>query len=92
MLNQDQPMVESKDTLSEIEILYLQFSFDEMPSDPIDKLQGVTVASAGTQLTVIPSLKDKLEQGLLFVADHLLNCYSPDVSTCLTRLCVHVYV
>ncbi|CAB1347999.1 unnamed protein product [Coregonus sp. 'balchen'] len=83
---QDQAQVEAKDALSEIESMYLQFSFDEMPSDPMVK---VTVSSADTQLTVVPSLKHKLEQGLLSVADHLLNCYSPDSQTtppeCLVR-------
>uniref|UniRef100_A0A8C7SVX0 non-specific serine/threonine protein kinase n=1 Tax=Oncorhynchus mykiss TaxID=8022 RepID=A0A8C7SVX0_ONCMY len=75
-----------KGSLSEIESMYLQFSFDEMPSNPMVK---VMVSSAGTQLTVVPSLKHKLEQGLLSVADHLLNCYSPDSQTtppeCLVR-------
>lgn len=75
-----QEQVEVKGSLSEIESMYLQFSFDEMPSNPMVK---VMVSSAGTQLTVVPSLKHKLEQGLLSVADHLLNCYSPDVSECL---------
>uniref|UniRef100_A0A8C8LMB5 non-specific serine/threonine protein kinase n=1 Tax=Oncorhynchus tshawytscha TaxID=74940 RepID=A0A8C8LMB5_ONCTS len=78
--------VEVKGSLSEIESMYLQFSFDEMPSNPMAK---VMVSSAGTQLTVVPSLKHKLEQGLLSVADHLLNCYSPDSQTtppeCLVR-------
>lgn len=39
--------------------------------------------SAGGQFTVVSSLKKKLEQSLLCVADTLLNCYSPDVG----RLC-----
>uniref|UniRef100_A0A6Q2YDU3 Telomere-length maintenance and DNA damage repair domain-containing protein n=1 Tax=Esox lucius TaxID=8010 RepID=A0A6Q2YDU3_ESOLU len=76
--------------LSEIESLYLQFSFDEMPSEKDGmKLNGVRESSADTQHTVVPSLKNKLEQGLLSVADHLLNCYSPDSQTtppeCLVR-------
>ncbi|KAM9452589.1 serine-protein kinase ATM isoform 3-T3 [Salvelinus alpinus] len=83
---QDQTQVEVKGALSEIESMYLQFSFDEMPSNPMVKEM---VSSAGTQLTVVPSLKHKLEQGLLSVADHLLNCYSPDSQTtppeCLVR-------
>uniref|UniRef100_A0A4W5QBE2 non-specific serine/threonine protein kinase n=1 Tax=Hucho hucho TaxID=62062 RepID=A0A4W5QBE2_9TELE len=81
---QDQAQVEVKDAMSEIESMYLQFSFDEMPSNPMVK---VMVSSAGTQLTVVPSLKHKLEQGLLSVADHLLNCYSPDTTPpeCLVR-------
>uniref|UniRef100_A0A6Q2WZM3 non-specific serine/threonine protein kinase n=1 Tax=Esox lucius TaxID=8010 RepID=A0A6Q2WZM3_ESOLU len=81
---------EAKDALSEIESLYLQFSFDEMPSEKDGmKLNGVRESSADTQHTVVPSLKNKLEQGLLSVADHLLNCYSPDSQTtppeCLVR-------
>uniref|UniRef100_A0A8C7HPN6 non-specific serine/threonine protein kinase n=1 Tax=Oncorhynchus kisutch TaxID=8019 RepID=A0A8C7HPN6_ONCKI len=81
---QEQAQVEVKGSLSEIESMYLQFSFDEMPSNPMAK---VMVSSAGTQLTVVPSLKHKLEQGLLSVADHLLNCYSPDTTPpeCLVR-------
>uniref|UniRef100_A0A8C8F0Y4 non-specific serine/threonine protein kinase n=1 Tax=Oncorhynchus tshawytscha TaxID=74940 RepID=A0A8C8F0Y4_ONCTS len=85
-LSAKQAQVEVKGSLSEIESMYLQFSFDEMPSNPMAK---VMVSSAGTQLTVVPSLKHKLEQGLLSVADHLLNCYSPDSQTtppeCLVR-------
>uniref|UniRef100_A0A4W5QBQ1 non-specific serine/threonine protein kinase n=1 Tax=Hucho hucho TaxID=62062 RepID=A0A4W5QBQ1_9TELE len=85
-LSANQAQVEVKDAMSEIESMYLQFSFDEMPSNPMVK---VMVSSAGTQLTVVPSLKHKLEQGLLSVADHLLNCYSPDSQTtppeCLVR-------
>uniref|UniRef100_A0A674EXF0 non-specific serine/threonine protein kinase n=1 Tax=Salmo trutta TaxID=8032 RepID=A0A674EXF0_SALTR len=85
-LSANQAQVEVKGALSEIESMYLQFSFDEMPSNLMVK---VMVSSAGTQLTVVPSLKHKLEQGLLSVADHLLNCYSPDSQStppeCLVR-------
>ncbi|XP_019903465.2 serine-protein kinase ATM isoform X2 [Esox lucius] len=89
-MTQDQAQKEAKDALSEIESLYLQFSFDEMPSEKDGmKLNGVRESSADTQHTVVPSLKNKLEQGLLSVADHLLNCYSPDSQTtppeCLVR-------
>ncbi|KAK6296642.1 hypothetical protein J4Q44_G00327840 [Coregonus suidteri] len=34
---QDQAQVKAKDALSEIESMYLQFSFDEMPSDPMSQ-------------------------------------------------------
>uniref|UniRef100_A0A6Q2X681 non-specific serine/threonine protein kinase n=1 Tax=Esox lucius TaxID=8010 RepID=A0A6Q2X681_ESOLU len=87
-MTQDQAQKEAKDALSEIESLYLQFSFDEMPSEKDGmKLNGVRESSADTQHTVVPSLKNKLEQGLLSVADHLLNCYSPDTTPpeCLVR-------
>uniref|UniRef100_A0A8C7HKU0 non-specific serine/threonine protein kinase n=1 Tax=Oncorhynchus kisutch TaxID=8019 RepID=A0A8C7HKU0_ONCKI len=58
-------------------------------TDKFNHIVIMMVSSAGTQLTVVPSLKHKLEQGLLSVADHLLNCYSPDSQTtppeCLVR-------
>ncbi|XP_063061017.1 serine-protein kinase ATM [Engraulis encrasicolus] len=67
-------------TLSEIEALFLQFSFDDVPACPSPG----TVADAedgpskGPQLTLVPELRVRLEQSLLAMTDHLLNCYSPE--------------
>lgn len=42
--------------------------------------ESVKAASTDGQFAAAPGLRNKLEQSLLFVADNLLNCYSPDVS------------
>ncbi|KAJ8400321.1 hypothetical protein AAFF_G00397040 [Aldrovandia affinis] len=72
---------EVKDTLSEIENLYLQFTFDETLPAPAVNAGGVAVCPAVARIAVIPALRDRMEQSLLSVVDHLLNCYSPDSQT-----------
>ncbi|KAJ7995488.1 hypothetical protein DPEC_G00245090 [Dallia pectoralis] len=87
-MTQDQSPKDPKDDLREIESLYLQFSFDETPADKErTKLDSATESSGDTEHTVVPSLKNNLEKRLLAVADHLLNCYSPDTTPpeCLVR-------
>ncbi|KAI1893429.1 hypothetical protein AGOR_G00123630 [Albula goreensis] len=69
---------ESEDTLSQIESLYLQFTFDEMPSANTVEVGGATVHPADPPVTVVPGQRERVEQNLQSVADHLLNCYSPD--------------
>uniref|UniRef100_A0A672H788 non-specific serine/threonine protein kinase n=1 Tax=Salarias fasciatus TaxID=181472 RepID=A0A672H788_SALFA len=61
----------------EIERLYLQFSFDTLPSE-LRPASESTKTSADCEFAVVPGLRSKLEQSLLCVADNLLNCYSPD--------------
>lgn len=77
--SQEQASHNAKDSLAEMERLYLQFSFDMLPSDMRGTDEQV-VASAKCQFAAVPALRNKLEQSLLCVADNLLNCYSPDVS------------
>ncbi|KAM3874841.1 serine-protein kinase ATM [Diretmus argenteus] len=77
-LSKEQASTEAKDNLVEIERLYLQFSFDALPSEFRGKDEKVKLVSADGQLPAVPSLRNKLEQSLLCMADNLLNCYSPD--------------
>ena len=80
ILTQEQASPEPKDpTLVEIERLYQQFSF-EAPTPEV-RVKNQTVAVTSSQLPLVPSLRDKLQQSLLGVADNLLHCYSPDVSS-----------
>nr|XP_046246217.1 serine-protein kinase ATM isoform X2 [Scatophagus argus] len=85
----EQTSSNAKDNLEEIERLYLQFSFSTLPSVTQGTDGAVRTASAGGQFTAVPSLRSKLEQSLLCVADNLLNCYSPDSQStppeCLVR-------
>ena len=78
-LFQEQAGGESEGPLAEIERLYLLFSFDELPSEIEDKAAS-PVPNDG-HIPVVPSLKEKMEQLLLGVANNVLNCYSPDVSS-----------
>ncbi|XP_034724062.1 serine-protein kinase ATM [Etheostoma cragini] len=87
-LFQEQTSSKAKD-LEEIERLYLQFSFNTLPSAMQKTDKSVTMASSGGQFTAVPCLRNKLELSLLCVADTLLNCYSPDSQStppeCLVR-------
>ncbi|XP_033952949.1 serine-protein kinase ATM [Pseudochaenichthys georgianus] len=75
---QEQTSSNSKDNLEEIERLYLQFSFNTLPS-PLQEFDGsVKTSETDGQFAVVPGLRNKLEQSLLCVADNLLNCFSPD--------------
>ncbi|KAG5269701.1 hypothetical protein AALO_G00205070 [Alosa alosa] len=64
--------------LSEVEGLYLQFSFDDAPPCAPHGVDAGGVAPKDPQLTLVPELRTRLERSLLSVADHLLNCYSPE--------------
>ncbi|XP_054470748.1 LOW QUALITY PROTEIN: serine-protein kinase ATM [Anoplopoma fimbria] len=79
----------AKDNLEEIERLYLQFSFNTLPSPRRDNCESVTTAVTDGNFAAAPSLRNKLEESLLCVADNLLNCYSPDSQStppeCLVR-------
>ncbi|KAK0156293.1 Serine-protein kinase ATM [Merluccius polli] len=88
ILTQEQASPEPKDpTLVEIARLYQQFSF-EAPTPEV-RVINQTVAVTSSQLPLVPSLRDKLQQSLLGVADNLLHCYSPDSQStapeCLVR-------
>uniref|UniRef100_A0A672H796 non-specific serine/threonine protein kinase n=1 Tax=Salarias fasciatus TaxID=181472 RepID=A0A672H796_SALFA len=76
-MTHDQMSRNSKTSLEEIERLYLQFSFDTLPSE-LRPASESTKTSADCEFAVVPGLRSKLEQSLLCVADNLLNCYSPD--------------
>ncbi|XP_023669570.2 serine-protein kinase ATM [Paramormyrops kingsleyae] len=79
-----------KEDLCEMERMYLQFSFDEELC-PAVKLTSTASLSGDPQVTVVQGLKDKVQKDLLFVADNLLNCYSPESQStppeCLVRCC-----
>lgn len=66
--------------MEEIERLYLQICCDAPPSASPGNRQPVDTPPAAGQFAAVPPLRNKVEQLLLGVADHLLNCYSPDVS------------
>lgn len=77
----DRPAVmEARTQLNEIETLYLQVSFDDVASQCAVKEDGIRTCREKPQLTVIDSLRTRVEQSLQAIADHLLNSYSPDVS------------
>ncbi|XP_031716383.1 serine-protein kinase ATM isoform X1 [Anarrhichthys ocellatus] len=87
--SQEQTTSNAKDNLEEIERLYLQFSFNTLPSPRRDTGDTATAVSTDGQFAAAPFLRNKLEQSLLCVADNLLNCYSPDSQStppeCLVR-------
>ncbi|XP_077397669.1 serine-protein kinase ATM isoform X3 [Festucalex cinctus] len=64
--------------LDEIERLYLQFSFNTQLAQSRRYDKKFKVTSTDGHFTAISSLREKLEQSLLCVADNLLNCYFPD--------------
>ncbi|CAJ1065758.1 serine-protein kinase ATM [Xyrichtys novacula] len=86
---QEKPSLDTKDNLKEIEKLYLQFSFNLPNSATQETKSSEEVPLTDSQFAIIPSLRNKLEQSLLNVADNLLNCYSPDSQSippeCLVR-------
>uniref|UniRef100_A0A8C4HF10 non-specific serine/threonine protein kinase n=1 Tax=Dicentrarchus labrax TaxID=13489 RepID=A0A8C4HF10_DICLA len=84
---QEQTSSNAKDNQEEIERLYLQLSFNMLPSATRGTDESVKAASTDGQFAAIPGLRNKLEQSLLCVADNLLNCYSPDATSpeCLVR-------
>lgn len=74
-----------KDTVEEMERLFLQISFDAPPPVTPGADEPVKTQSAGAQFAATAGLRKKMEESLLCVADNLLSCYSPDVSrTCAT--------
>ncbi|XP_037122890.1 serine-protein kinase ATM [Syngnathus acus] len=75
--------------LDEVERLYLQFSFNKQLAQSRTSDKEFKVTSTNGHFTVISSLRKKLEQSLLCVADNLLNRYFPDTQStppeCLLR-------
>lgn len=69
---------ETKDTMDEVESLFLQFSFDEAHSSAGFTVDKDSVYAEKPQFTVIQALRSKLEQSLLSIAEQLFTCYSPD--------------
>lgn len=66
--------------MEEMEQLYLQICCEVPPSITQESQQPLENPPDESQYAASPLLRNKLEQLLLGVADHLLNCYSPDVS------------
>ncbi|XP_056296649.1 serine-protein kinase ATM-like isoform X3 [Pseudoliparis swirei] len=87
--SQEQTTSNAKGNLEEIERLYLQFSFNTLPSPRRDTGESAATASTHGKFAAVLCLRNKLEQSLLCVADNLLNCYSPDSQStppeCLVR-------
>uniref|UniRef100_A0A8B9JDB5 ATM serine/threonine kinase n=1 Tax=Astyanax mexicanus TaxID=7994 RepID=A0A8B9JDB5_ASTMX len=85
----DQPVAaaESKSFLSEVEALYLQFSFDD--ADSLTEIREGRTCRENPQLTVVSGLRTRVEQSLLSVAEHLLNSYSPDSTVTPPAYMVH---
>ncbi|XP_034170693.2 serine-protein kinase ATM [Pangasianodon hypophthalmus] len=84
----DQP-AEARTLLNDIETLYLQVSFDDVASHCAVEEDRSRTCREKPQLTVIDSLRTRVEQNLQAVADHLLNSYSPDTPN--TSLACMVY-
>uniref|UniRef100_A0AAV2J7Z9 non-specific serine/threonine protein kinase n=1 Tax=Knipowitschia caucasica TaxID=637954 RepID=A0AAV2J7Z9_KNICA len=76
-------------TLNEIELLFMQFSFSSVWSKKQEHCGRKRNQTHHSQFTALPGPRAKLEKSLSFMADNLLNCYSPDsLSTppeCLVR-------
>lgn len=83
-LFQEQTSSNTKDSLEEMERLYLQCSFNTLPPDVRGTDQNLRGASADGQFAAVLCLRKKLDQFLLCVADNLLNCFSlvSKVNTC----------
>ncbi|XP_069003708.1 serine-protein kinase ATM [Embiotoca jacksoni] len=81
---QEQLSSDAKDNLEEIEKLYQQFSFNMLPSEIREADESVKMTPADSQFSAVPGLRNKLEQSLLCVADHLLNAESTPPE-CLVR-------
>ncbi|XP_065137946.1 serine-protein kinase ATM [Paramisgurnus dabryanus] len=77
---QSSSFTEEKESLGEVESLYLQFSFDDTSSCSPVKAQRESICLDKPQFTVIQTLRTKLDTSLLSVAEQLFNCYSPDGS------------
>ncbi|KAM7399540.1 hypothetical protein PAMP_018806 [Pampus punctatissimus] len=88
---QEQELLSARDNLEAIERLYLQFSFNTLPSD-IRATDGIVKRTlTDGQFAAVPGLKNKLEQSMLYVADNLLNCYSPDSQSTLPECLVRCF-
>ncbi|MBN3300154.1 ATM kinase, partial [Amia calva] len=87
----DCPAADGDAALAEIESLYLQFTFDEAPDCSGPEKTVPPSGSAAAHVAILQLLKEKVEEYLLSVAEHLLNCFSPDTTPpeCLIR-CVNL--
>ncbi|XP_061537263.1 serine-protein kinase ATM isoform X2 [Phycodurus eques] len=75
---QESSSLNANDDLEEIEKLYLQFSFNTHLAQSRGSDNKFKVTSTDGHFIAISSLRKKLDQSLLCVADNLLNCYFPD--------------
>ncbi|XP_033833204.1 serine-protein kinase ATM [Periophthalmus magnuspinnatus] len=75
--------------MEEIELLFVQFSFNSTHLEKQEFSGEKQKEKPPCQFTAFPGPRNELEKSLLFVADNLLNCYSPDSSStppeCLVR-------
>ncbi|XP_076837050.1 serine-protein kinase ATM isoform X2 [Brachyhypopomus gauderio] len=78
------PALETSGVLKEIQTLFLQFSFDDTVSDSPVVGERSRACWEKPQFTVVGALRNRLEQGLQNVANHLLN--SPRDTTTSTHL------
>ncbi|MGH0157164.1 UNVERIFIED_CONTAM: hypothetical protein FKN15_067189 [Acipenser sinensis] len=93
ILQKDLLLAEGDGVSLEIENLYLQSTFDEMPSCSSNEVNAPVRNSAAPSVTVKQGVKERLEQYLLAVSEHLLNSYSLDSQTlpeCLVR-CIGLF-
>lgn len=79
---QEQRSPDGKTNLEEMELLFLQFSFNTLPTTVGGTHEKEPLVSTGGQFTAAPDLRNKLEELILLVADNLLVFYVPDVSRC----------
>lgn len=77
---QEQHSPDGKTNLEEMELLFLQLSFNTLPTSVEWTHKKEPSVSSGSQFTAAPDLRNKLEELLLLVADNLLVFYVPDVS------------
>lgn len=75
-LFQEPSQSDSKLHMKEMEQLFMQFSFSSFPSE--NHQTNGKKKQETPQFTVLPAPRAALEKSLLFVADNLLNCFSPD--------------
>uniref|UniRef100_A0A3B4ARZ4 non-specific serine/threonine protein kinase n=1 Tax=Periophthalmus magnuspinnatus TaxID=409849 RepID=A0A3B4ARZ4_9GOBI len=72
--------------MEEIELLFVQFSFNSTHLEKQEFSGEKQKEKPPCQFTAFPGPRNELEKSLLFVADNLLNCYSPDTPPeCLVR-------
>eukprot|EP00066_Takifugu_rubripes_P017315 XP_011606581.1 PREDICTED: serine-protein kinase ATM [Takifugu rubripes] len=86
---QEQHSPDGKTNLEEMELLFLQFSFNTLPTTVGGTHEKEPLVSSGGQFTAAPHLRNKLEELMLLVADNLLLFYVPDAPStppeCLVR-------
>lgn len=69
---------DTKPHIKEIELLYMQFTFNSISSENHRTNVKKKQEAPHGQFTALPGPRAALEKSLLSVADNLLNCFSPD--------------